>query len=323
MLYIRAVGYAAPATQVTSQLFSGFGADASPWPEFSTRASVLPADYISIDGNSVPSRSKAIALETPTQLARRAAKDALHGAAIQADNLSLVIGDTATPWETTPSEGQRVAGALDIKVPAYDISSAGCFLSSLAYSLGSFRSEALPQAMLGISANAPTQATNFRADTARFLCGDGAAAAVLTSQNGRGFEIIDAQIVCDPAYSKHLVVEHFGHIRLDPRFISEFAQNQTEEILRTKCVRRSSDTGSVALILPSILGDRGSAIAESLGFTSRQVFNNFRSRGYLFGAASLSVLSDFWDEIAQFDDVFIIECGAGASCGWAQLRRVQ
>ena len=323
MLYIRAVGYAAPATQVTSPLFSGFGAAASPWPEFLSRASVLPSDYISIDGNSVPSRSKAIATETPTQLARRATNQALHRAAIQTDEIALVIGDTATPWETTPSEGQRVAGALDLKLPAYDIASAGCFLSTLAYALVSFRSDMLAHTILGISANAPTQAVNFRTDTPRFIFGDGAAAAVFSTQAAPGFKLLDARITCDPVLSDYLVVEHFGHIRIDSRFISEFAYGQTLQILKSECLKRLSNISSIALILPSILGDQAAAIAETLGFSSRQIFHNYASRGYLFGAASLSVMSDFWDEISKFEDVFIIECGAGASSGWVQLKRIK
>lgn len=323
MLYIRAVGYAAPATQVTSQLFSRFGAAVSPWPEFLTRASVLPAEYISTDGNTIPARSKPIATETPTHLARRAAEQALRAADSQAEILALVIGDTVTPWETTPSEGQRVAGALDLKIPAFDLTSGGCFLSTLSYALGAFRAQALPQTILGISTNAPTQATNFRSDTARFICGDGAAAVLIASQATSGFEIIDAAVYSDPTFADCLVVEHFGHLKLEPRFISEYVYNQTLEILRSKCLRRSSDTSSTALILPSILGDLGATIGESLGFSPRQIFNNFANRGYLFGASSLSVLSDFWDQLKRFSEVFIIECGAGASSGWAQLRRVE
>lgn len=323
MLYIHAVGEAAPATKVTAELFSKFGATNSPWPEFQSRASVLPSDYIALDGNVTPARSKAIANETPTHLAQRAVIQALEAIQLQAESISLIIGDTVTPWETTPSEGQRVAGSFNLKIPAFDITSAGCFLSTLSFNLNSFKNSSLPTTALVLSANAPTQAVNFRADNARFICGDGAAAAVISSQAAHGFEISAASIKCDPTFSKFLVVDHFGHIVVDSKYIIEFAAVQTESILRTECINRINDKSSIALILPSILGDRAAAIAETLGFSPRQIFSNFKDRGYLFGASGLSVLSNFWEELKDFRNVFLVECGAGASCGWTLLKRVE
>jgi len=132
-----------------SAVFDRFGVQA--------RRSTLTRDFLSKHSSPDVLESRAAAVMTPTQLAVEAAKQAMDRACITTEQVGLIIADCATPYQTCPSEAQRLGGSLGLKVPAYDISAgASAFALSLDV-LSSWREDRLPDYVLCVSTNVPTQ----------------------------------------------------------------------------------------------------------------------------------------------------------------------
>src|SRR5262249_16639695 len=120
------------------------------------------------------------ASRTPTELALEAADEALNRAGVARSDIGLIIADTATPRETTPSEAQRLAKRLDLKVPCYDVSSGTGFFPAHAAILDSWKNDRLPEVALCVSTNSPTCAIDYASGDERLYFGDAAAAAVVS-----------------------------------------------------------------------------------------------------------------------------------------------
>ncbi|NMC61905.1 MAG: hypothetical protein GYA55_01915, partial [SAR324 cluster bacterium] len=135
MLNIIGIGSAYPDTVIHNEdLLKTRGAhdftQLFPGAKIKARRSSLPLSYIEETGNTNTFAAQEVALISPTALGVKAAKDALESSGLQVGQLGLILGDTSTPIQTTPGEGQRIAGGLGIKGIAYDLVAASCSLSA-------------------------------------------------------------------------------------------------------------------------------------------------------------------------------------------------
>ncbi len=284
-----------------------------------SRATVLPIDYLRETLNRDPWQSKDIAKQTISEIAWAAAEKALARAGISAEEVGLIIGENATPLETTPSEAQRLGKALSIKVPAYDVQSCSSSLLLCLNVLSKWRSERVPKYVLFISTHTPTQRVNYAEGQAGWYFGDAAAAMVVSTEVQGKLKLrnvsyrtaleIEDSVRFDLYSSAEIRSDTVKNIYAQTQLVLEDAQRQ--DLLRTTL--QDSCT--------KIIGTQLSPRYMERTFASFQdrMLSNAKTKGYSLASASLSVLADEWDNIHTGESLVVMEAGLGLGQGLAWL----
>jgi len=127
--------------------------------------------------------------EATSDLAYKAAEQALHNAGLTAKDIDLIIVATVTPDMFFPSTACLVQEKLGATCPAFDLSAAcSGFIYSLATANG-FVQSGLYRKILVIGAETLSRITDYTDRNTCILFGDGAGAVVVGEvEDGRGFQ---------------------------------------------------------------------------------------------------------------------------------------
>lgn len=324
MLYLLGAGAAYPATSITNDFLEEVGSGVrAAWIDENVgirqRSSVMSLDYIRTSGNLDVVASAAAIQTSTTELGYRAALAAIERAGIKPEEIGLVIGESSTPIETTPSEGQRVANRLGLRCPAYDVfGSSGSFVLQLD-TLMSWRPESLPEYILCVSANSPTTHVNYRQGNERIYFGDAGAAVVLSPRKEGRLRINDTFFACNPGLGDILCIENFGHAEMREDLLSEFIEPKTDEMLGRAIEGNKLKSSAVKFIGTQLSVPMLDAIGQRHGIMPVHQMRNVAERGYSFGSSAVSVLADSWDEIRSGDTIVVALSGAGFCFGFAHL----
>ncbi len=118
MLHILGMGCCHPTVEVDNKFLEDLdvGTTAA-WIEekigIKTRLTTLPLDYIRNTRNQDPRMAHEVASMTPTEMGVRASKAALLRVGISAQDVGMIVCNTCTPYQTLPTESQRIARELD------------------------------------------------------------------------------------------------------------------------------------------------------------------------------------------------------------------
>ena len=188
MLNILGVGSAHPKHELPNAFLENLGIESTAsWIVekigISTRRTVLPLSYIQETHNRDPREAVRVASHTPTDLGAEAALAALKRAGIKARQVGMIICNGCTPLQTAPVEAQRLAAALKIEGPAFDVFTAcPAFALHLDF-LRNFREEELPDYVLCVSTATLTQVVDYKNRSDSAIWGDGAAAWVVSAKH--------------------------------------------------------------------------------------------------------------------------------------------
>jgi 3-oxoacyl-[acyl-carrier-protein] synthase-3 len=149
--------------------------------------------------------------EVTSDLAAKAAIDALNNANMKADEIDMLIVATITPdYFTMPSTACVVADKLGIKAPAMDISAACTgFIYALA-TAKAFIESGMHKNILIIGAETLSKIVNWKDRTTCVLFGDGAGAAIISATENKKEAIIDIDINADGKYQDYLITPGRG-----------------------------------------------------------------------------------------------------------------
>ena len=149
--------------------------------------------------------------EVTSDLAYKAALDALKNANMKADEIDMIILATITPdYFTMPSTACVVAEKLGIVRPAVDISAACTgFIYALAHAKA-FIESGMYKNILIIGAETLTKIVNWKDRTTCVLFGDGAGAAIISATENKDEAIIDIDINADGKYKDFLITPGRG-----------------------------------------------------------------------------------------------------------------
>jgi 3-oxoacyl-[acyl-carrier-protein] synthase III len=145
--------------------------------------------------------------ETTSDMAYQAAKNAINAAAININEIDMIIVCTTTPDCTFPSVAVQVQAKLGLKnIPAFDLQ-AVC--SGFIYGLttaDSFIKTANAKTILLIGADAMSKLVDWSDRGTCILFGDGAGAVVIKAHDSEQYQgIISSSICADGAYESILV----------------------------------------------------------------------------------------------------------------------
>lgn len=286
---------------------------------FTARSSVLDPEYIRRTGNAEVMEALGAATASSNDLGFQASKMALERAGITAEAIGLVIGESSTPVETTPSEAQRIASKLDLRCPAYDVVT-GCSAFALhMQALLSWRPETLPDYVLCVYVNTPTTRVDYREGKAGWYVGDAAAAVVVSTRHEAPLKVHDALAIIEPAYSDAAVFETLGHFRMRPDFLSEFVEPKADEMYRQAIQKHNIPSSSLRCAPVQFTARMPLEFAQRHSLTSDRVLRNTTPHGYSFSSSPVSVIADNWNSFRGGDRIVVLTAGCGFSYGYVYL----
>lgn len=318
-MFILGVGAAHPEVEVTdeflasigvtptaqeTQLLSRFGVE--------TRRSSIPQDYVRTTKNSDVLEGRAVALASPTSLAVTASRQALERAGITTEQIGLIIADTATPYQTCPSEAQRIGGALGIKIPAYDIVAGSASLPLYLEMLSSWKPERIPDYVLCVSTNTLSQHVAYSGSAVpAYLYGDAAAAFVISPRHAGKFKLVDSYLERRGFLRAGSVVER--HLS----FVDDALLPKTEvqEMIAQGLKKISNDKVPSAIIGPQLYSGEFADYEKALGLPSGALISATTRTGYALGASCGVALSALWDTTKQGAAIALLHAGDGVWSG--------
>ncbi|MBX7143630.1 MAG: hypothetical protein K1X79_04195 [Oligoflexia bacterium] len=325
MLHILGAGAAHPAGSISNEFLvrcqSAF--DAS-WLEhqigINSRATVLPLDYILESGNLDTSLSYKVATASPTDLSFSAAQQALQRAGISPEQVGLVIGAGETPVETTPSEGQRLAGRFGLRIPAFDVCSGMESLPLHLDQLRHWRPEALPDYVLLVYSSCPTTRVNYKQGREGALFGDGAGALVISPRIGGKLQVAASAVWKAAPHQRILSVDTYAHLGVD--FAAMFELAASANFHTAKLALQSLPTPTKLTFIPAQLSAKCAQRFKELGAGSYgAVHVQSAQNGCCLGASFAIALSDLWDGLSgAAQDLLLVSAGLGHNNAWVQLR---
>lgn len=321
--YILAAGAAYPETLIDNHEYQlRLNADANkfviPYP--ASRRSILPLnsfyDEQPLDSKDALRR----ALNEPTSLVIAAARSSINRLGIVQDSIGLILGDVTIPVQMTPSEAQRVAGALGLKVPAYDLTSNSV---SGALAIDVFRRWKIDQtpdyAML-ISLSTPTLALDFRNGPERLVFGDAAGSLIMSRRIPGKLRVIDSYVTCDVKVLSGYKLPTYGVLTLG-KFseelinVSEAAVNLLKLAIEKNNLKRSA----LKIITNPLLSGLLAELFQEQGISSDQHLNNYNLTGETLGAGPVCILADYWDSFQTGDVILVITIGPGGTMGYVVI----
>ena len=255
-----------------------------------------------------------------TTLGSGAVKDAISKLTIQVDQLGLLIGDTITSAEVTPSEGQRIAGSLGLKIPCYDITAAsGAFVVQLD-ALRRWKTDRVPEYTCLVSANTASHFINSSMPFGSNFS-DGASALILSNQISGRLIIEDTYISKDPVRLNSMAVQKFGSVHFDQTAFTEDVRKgftDSLNILKSKEGQQALNDGY--FIGSQCLSAVTNQLAVEFGFNPSRILQIGDSDGDCVGAVPGIILSRHMSRLETGRKVFVVQSGIGFSGGYVVLR---
>ncbi len=315
MLNILGIGTAVGQTAITDAEARVFAAGSSSLKAGEIRRSVLGREYLGSTGNSDIDAVKIRENQSPTDLGVMAAQAAIADAGISVEQIGLVLGDCSTPWQTTPSEGQRVADRLGLKVPAYDLGGGGIVPQQLA-SLSRWRADKVPDYTLLISVSTPTSRINFRAGgDERWHFADGASACVVSSKHTGKLTVLDAESAFLGGAGKTLVIDQFNPVTADLTALRDRIESFTSDAVGRVVFKHKAHGPHVALAV----GEAGVEMAARIasGHSISRFASTFSDNGHLLTAGSFLAFEKFKETLKRGDKVIFAQTVPGFVAGFA------
>lgn len=336
MLSVLGVGHAYPRHVITNQLLgslSGESAARQPLDQngILQRSTGLPEAYLVSSKNSNPEEGLRQCESSPTDLALSAAEMALTRAGITKDQVGLILGDTSTPYQTTPGESQRLGERLGIKIDAYDLIGGTAALPLHFDSLFGWRAERTPEYVLSVSTNTATQRVRYDAGIEQTIFGDGAAAAVLSRRHEGKLRVVDTFFETRAKHAHAMSLSLHGHIGLSPGAESIVDEALTQMFDRA-LLKNKVAFSSLRVIVSALTVSSEKAFAARYGLemcvvpedrvrraSSACLLTNLAHHGHSIGSHVGGVIGMDWDRMERGAHYLLVTAGFGFSAGYVLL----
>ena len=261
--------------------------------------------------------------ETVTELATKAAQQALNNAGIDPKELDLIILATLTPEKRFPSTACLVQAQLGAeRVYAFDISAA---CSGFIYALDvadSFIKSGKANKVLVIGAEKLSEAVDWTDRSTCVLFGDGAGAVVVERSEDES-DILASVMYSEGSLEELLYADKCGYIRMKGRELFRFAVRAMEEACREALRRAGISPEEISLVVPHQANVRIiNALAEKLGIPQEKVYVNIHRYGNTSAASIPIALHEAISEgrIKRGDLILLTAMGGGLTWGAMLLR---
>lgn len=277
-----------------------------------TIATVLNLEYLRRTGNPDVLDAWKNSSQSPTDLGVAAARNALSAAGLTMDQVGLVIGTTSTPYQTCPSEAQRITGKLGVKIPCYDIIGGLAAVPLYIETLMSWKLDRIPQYVLCVFTDTPTQHIKYSAESLEpFVFGDAASAMVLSANVPGKLRIVTSHLRKNPEQRPVIEVDRRVRLRTERVLPSAELIHSMAACLSKLEVESSVDRSKLHVVAPELLSRDCVAGAPELGIDPANISSSAVVRGYSMGSAPLCALADLWPNLKRGDRIAMLHGGDG------------
>lgn len=324
MLHILGMGYSHPEVDIDNQLLEDL--DVGTTAEWIlekigivTRKTTLPLDYIIETRNQDPRQALEVATHSSTELGLAASKMALERAGIGPEDVGLVLANCCTSRSYVPSESQRIAAGLGIRVKAYDVFTACPVFALHIDFINSLEEDSLPDYVLCVSTATLTQAVNYNERSDGAIWGDGAGAWVVSPRKAGRLKVISSSYAADPSRCESVVVDSYGHFHQDGRAIRDFSVRQTVRMIKQLERDFELDWSKDVFIGHQANKTMLDQITRNRGIPNANHWHNVTEYGNQAGAGAPITLAMHWDQVQTGQKIAVAVLGAGLSWGSALL----
>ena len=283
-----------------------------------TKRVSLPLDYIRSKGNADFLVGWSVATTTPTLLGAQAVRDVLQRIGLSIEQIGLVLGDTGTPYQTCPSEAQRIAGEFGVKIPAYDLVGGIAAVPHMFSVVSRWSTARLPEYLLYVSTNTPSQHVHYGSDpVAAGLFGDAAVVIVLGKQraaSGPSVGVAYARLRAEETRRTPIVIERSARVNTEALLSSD----QLKAFIAAEMQRLQQFDATLSqkalFIAPQLYAAEAGENLTQYGVGSQQIISGVDETGFSLGSSHGVALAKSWNALQSGQPVVLMHCGDG-QCG--------
>jgi 3-oxoacyl-[acyl-carrier-protein] synthase III len=322
-MYLLGAGSAFPSIKCSDASLAAAGASFSEVERrlldrvgVSSRSISIPLEFVRVSKDVDILETRKASSVSPTVLGADAAKLALSRAGISIEQVGLIVADCATPYQTCPSEAQRIAGSFGVKVPAYDLTGGASAVPMFFNALSSWREDRTPEYVLCVSTNIPSPHIRYGSDhLAASVFGDAACAFVVSRKHEGPWRVESTHARAESVRRNSVFVER--HISLDQRMLPspEVFASAINDLVGEESVSENT-----YFIGTGLLAREFSDLMRARGVADNRIVSVTADRGYSIGSASGAALVDVWDRAIAGESVVLLHCGDGLSAKVVLMR---
>jgi 3-oxoacyl-[acyl-carrier-protein] synthase III len=283
-----------------------------------SRRTVLPLDYIRATKNADIRAAKEAALYTNAETGRRAAMMAIERAGIKPSDIGMVLAGGCSPDTCIPAEGARIANALGMSGPAFDLHSACSTFGAQVHFVNQLGTNA-PDYVLLVSPENTTRVINFADRASAVLFGDGTSAAVVSTKHSSRCHTKFSTFNVNAAGCDEVMVPRTGHFHQNGSAVQKFAIKQMTALLTDIQTRVGEDRAQKLVYI----GHQANltmleSVCRRCEIPTARHYRNIVEYGNQCAAGAPIVMSQNWDTFQPGDVVAMVVVGSGLS--WSSLQ---
>ncbi|MBN1364444.1 MAG: ketoacyl-ACP synthase III [Syntrophaceae bacterium] len=325
MLYLHAMGHFHPENIISNKFLEDLDiGTTNEWimerVGIENRRTVLPLDYIRQTKNINPLESFPIRQYTNSQMSAKAARMAFERAGLKPQDIGLIISGSSTPDNITPAEAGAVATELGIEVPCFDLNSACSTFGMQVNFLLRMRPEEVPLYVLLVHGESPTKVINYSDRNGAVLFGDGASAAIVSTQIPSRAAFLSGGYSARPSGWTKVGIFGDWTFYQDGNAVQGFAIRTTTECLKILQDQYATEAKRFVLVAHQANLMMLKTVCERRGIKPENHWYNVDQFGNVGCVGAPSVLSMHWDNIQPGDNIAMVIVGAGLAWAYAMLK---
>lgn len=273
-----------------------------------TIPSAVPVSTLADPAYAAPAARVSVLSDTPSALAAQALQSALLHAGKESTSLSLLIGDTVTPLQTTPGEAQRTGEKLGLKVPAFDIVAGSVGLLHHIDTVRRWKAERTGGVISALSTAVSSQRLGPDSEPEGVVLGDGAGALLLSTGARGRLSVVHSATRFNTKLAELFYCDRFSPIRVSSK-LREVLMDEVRLLVTAE--RYRIGTIDSLIVASPFVGD-GPRYGELVGVAPERVLTPGTSYGHSFGSEVVAALPTAGH---SGERLMLLSCGAGLSVG--------
>lgn len=283
------------------------------------RRTVLPLEYIRETRNRDLRAAQEAALYSNAETGRRAALMAIERAGLTPSDIGMVIAGGCSPDTCIPAEAARIARALGIEAPVFDLSAA-CSTFGAQVHFVEKMGPGLPQFVLLVQPENMTRVVDYADRSTAVLFGDATSAAVVSTHVPARVRVTRTTYGSSPEGCDEVRIPRVGYFGQNGAAVQKFAIKKMAALLQE--IQEALDPEEARRLL--YIGHQANltmleSVCRRCEIPAERHLANIVEFGNQASAGAPSVLSQRWDELREGDVLGMVVVGSGLAWSSAVL----
>lgn len=280
------------------------------------RRTVLPLDYLRATKNRDLRAAQEAALYSNAETGKRAALLALERAKLSPSDIGMVIAGGCSPDTCIPGEAPRIARALGISVPAFDMHAACSTFGAHVHFLTQMN--ALPEFVLIVNPENATRVVDFSDRSTAVLFGDATSAAVVSTRVPGRARATMTRFGSAPEGCDEVMIPRLGFFAQNGPAVQKFAIKKMSALLQeTRDELDAERAGRLFYVGHQANLTMLESVCRRSEIPPERHLHNIVNFGNQCAAGAPTVVSQHWDSFRPGDVAAVVVVGSGLS--WSSM----